>query len=69
MPLGALCMSLIIGWKLGPQWIKAEQEASEGGHVWKAAGYTMFCFKIIAPIGMLFILLGQISSFFGLGWF
>ena len=69
MPLGALCMSIILGWKLGPQWIKAEQEAPEGGHKWTAAGFTMFCAKIIAPIGMLFILLGQLDSFFALGLF
>ena len=62
MPLGALIMSLIIGWKLGPKFIKQEQEM--GGHEWKAQGFCMICFKFIAPIGMLFILLGQIHSFF-----
>lgn len=67
MPLGALCMSVIIGWKLGPAWIKAEQE--QEGNVWHGAGFAMICFKFIAPIGMAFILLGQINSFFGLGLF
>ena len=62
MPLGALIMSLIIGWQLGPKFIKEEQEL--GGHEWKAQGFCMICFKFIAPLGMLFILLGQIHSFF-----
>lgn len=67
MPLGALCMSLIIGWKLGPEWIRKEQE--QDGHVWKGVGFAMACFKVIAPIGMFFILIGQLNSFFGLGLF
>jgi len=67
MPLGALCMSLIVGWKLGPKWIKAEQEKS--GHPWKAAGFMLLCFRIIAPLGVFLVLLGQLDTFFGLDLF
>ena len=67
MPLGALCMSLIIGWKLGPTWI--ENELCQEGNKWRTKGFAMVCFKYIAPAGMFMILLGQISNFFKLGWF
>lgn len=67
MPLGALAMSLIIGWKLGPKWM--EDEITVGGQKWAMKGFAMICFKYIAPIGMLFILAGQLDSFFAFGWF
>lgn len=67
MPFGALVMSIIIGWKLGPEWIKSEQEAE--GTKWRSGKFAMICFKVIAPIGMAFILIGQIDSFFGIGLF
>lgn len=67
MPLGALVMSLLLGWKIGPDWLEAEITAN--GDPWKTKSFAMFCFKFIAPLGMAFILAGQISNFFGLGWF
>lgn len=67
MPLGALSMSLIIGWKLGPKWM--EDEITANGKSWKGKTFAMICFRYIAPIGMLFILVGQLNGFFGWGLF
>jgi NSS family neurotransmitter:Na+ symporter len=67
MPLGALAMTIIIGWKLGTKWMADEIELE--GNVWKTKKFSMFCMKYITPVVVLFILAGQISSFFNLGWF
>lgn len=67
MPIGALVMSLIIGWKLGPNWMK--EELCQEGQSWRFEKFSMFCLKYIAPIGMAMILLGQIDNFFKLGIF
>lgn len=68
MPLGAILMSLIIGWVLGTKTIKEEVEASPGVQM---AFYKFWdiCFKFIVPIGILFVLMGQLDDFFGLGIF
>ena len=62
MPLGALMMSILIGWKWKTKTVLDECEA--GGQ--KAWGRTFFdiCFRFITPIGMLVVLYGQITSFF-----
>ncbi len=67
MPLGALIMSLFIGWGLKGDWLEGELTAD--GSVWKTKKFSMLAFKVIAPIGVLFVLLGQINNFFQLGWF
>lgn len=67
MPLGALAMSLIIGWKLGPDWM--EDEITASGHKWSGKTFAMVCFRYIAPLGMVFILIGQLNGFFGWGLF
>ena len=67
MPIGALAMTLIIGYVIGRDGILAEAEIE--GNKFPAIGFFMGCAKTIAPLGMLFILLGQIDTFFGLGWF
>lgn len=67
MPVGALIMSLILGWKLGPGWIK--DELCQEGNPWRLEKFTMFCLKFIAPVGMALILLGQLDNFFKLGIF
>lgn len=64
MPLGALCMSLILGWAL-PNLVKDECEA--GGHPFKAAGFLKFCFRIVIPIVMVIVLYTQVTSFFNIG--
>ena len=67
MPLGALVMSVVIGWFVGPRLVREEVEASRIS--FRTYGFYNFCLKIIAPIGMVLILLGQIDTFFGFGWF
>lgn len=68
MPLGAILMSLIIGWGLKTKVIKDEVEASPGVQM-VAYKFWDICFKFIVPIGMVFVLLGQLDDFFGLGIF
>ena len=67
MPLGAMVMSLIIGWKLGPKWMNDEITAD--GSVWNSKRFSMTCFRYIAPLMMAFILVGQLNGFFGWGLF
>ena len=65
MPLGALLMSLMIGWEIGPEVVKEECEATPG-HKMGSYGFFKICIKVITPLCMLFILYGQVASFFGL---
>ena len=65
MPLGALLMSLMIGWEIGPEVVKGECEATPG-HKMGSYGFFKICVKVITPLCMLFILYGQVASFFGL---
>ena len=62
MPLGALVMSLLIGWYLKTKSVKEECELSGA----KFKGYLFFdiCFKIVVPIIMAVVLFAQIESFF-----
>ena len=64
MPLGALLMALMIGWEIGPEVVKEECEATPG-HKMGSFGFFKICIKVITPLIMLFILYGQIKSFFG----
>ena len=64
MPLGALLMALMIGWEIGPEVVKNECEATPG-HKMGSFGFFKICTKVITPLIMLFILYGQIKSFFG----
>ena len=65
MPLGALLMSLMFGWEVGPEVVKEECEATPG-HKMGSYGFFKICVKVITPLCMLFILYGQVASFFGL---
>ena len=65
MPLGALLMSLMIGWEIGPEVVKEECEATPA-HKMGSYGFFKICCKVITPLCMLFILYGQVASFFGL---
>ena len=66
MPLGALLMSVMIGWELKPKAFESEiKSGSSGGSL----GFWSFCIKYICPIVMFFIIVVQISDFFGFGWF
>lgn len=67
MPLGALVMSLLIGWRFQTKTLVDECELS-GKKFW---GYKYFntCFKYVVPILMVFVLFGQIIDFFNLQLF
>ncbi len=67
MPLSALIMSLLIGWVFGADFMREEMTLE--GNQWKSEKLSMICFKFIAPVGMLLVLIGQIDTFFGLGIF
>ena len=62
MPLGALLMSLMIGWEIGPEVIKEEVEKS--GHPMGGYGFFGICVKFITPLCMILILYGQLKDFF-----
>ena len=63
MPLGALLMSIMIGWEVGPEMVKEECEQS--GHPMGSYGFFKFCVKFITPLCMILILYGQLTDFFG----
>lgn len=67
MPLGSFFCAIICGWIIGRD--KIVEEATIGGEKFTGVGFYMVCTKIIAPIFMIFVLFGQIDSFFQLGWF
>ena len=62
MPLGALLMSLMIGWEIGPEVVKDECEQS--GHAMSGYGFFKVCVKFVTPLCMILILYGQIKEFF-----
>ena len=62
MPLGAMLMSLMIGWEVGPEMVKEECEQS--GHAMSSYGFFKICVKFITPLCMILILYGQIKEFF-----
>lgn len=66
MPLGALLMSLMIGWEINPKTLLTEihQGASSG-----IDRFFSICIRFIVPLAMAFILLGQVNDFFGLNLF
>ena len=62
MPLGALLMSIMYGWELGPEVVHAE--ATCEGQKFGAYGWFKICIKYITPLAMLLVLYGQIKEFF-----
>ena len=66
MPLGALLMSIMVGWEIKPKTLLDEIHIGAGN---KVDGFFAFCIKFVVPIGMLLILVGQIDTFFHLGIF
>ena len=63
MPLGALLMSIMIGWELGPEVIKRECESTPA-HKMTSYPFFRICIKYITPLCMLLVLYGQIDQFF-----
>lgn len=62
MPLGALLMSIMIGWEIGAKPILDEVHLGSGKGI---DGFFTVCIKVIVPLGMVLVLSGQIASFFG----
>ena len=67
MPLGALLMSICIGYELKPQFV--DEECCLEGNSFKTKTFFNICIKSITPILMVLVLLGQLDSFFSLGLF
>lgn len=63
MPLGALVMSILVGWVIGPKVIRSE--VSLEGNTMKDGLYSFFsiCIRFVAPVAMAFILYGQVTTF------
>jgi len=66
MPLGALLMSIMVGWEIKPKTLLDEIQI---GSKAKIAGFFSFCMKFVVPLGMILVLVGQIDTFFALGIF
>ncbi|MBQ9624993.1 MAG: sodium-dependent transporter, partial [Clostridia bacterium] len=65
MPLGGLIMAILLGW-LHKDFIDDEVML---GSDYKSKPFVHFCLQYPAILFMVFILVGQINSFFNLGWF
>ncbi len=66
MPLGALLMSIMVGWEIKPKTLLDELHR---GSAAKVDGFFSICMQFIVPIGMVLILIGQIDGFFHFGIF
>ena len=62
MPLGAMVMSLMIGWELKPQFMLDEIHNGENSKFFDM--FYKICIKFVAPVAMAFVLAGQLQSFF-----
>ena len=65
MPLGCLFMVILLGW-VKPDYIDDEVALSSG---YKSKNFVKFCFRWIAPVFLIFILVGQMNTFFNLKLF
>lgn len=65
MPLGALMMSLLIGWEIKPESMLSEVRLGAGGKLGGLEAFYSLCIRFIVPVAMTFVLAGQIISFFG----
>ncbi len=65
MPLGAFLTAIVFGWIRKDVLVDEISLSSE----FKSKKFYLFCLKYLAPVMMLLVLVGQINSFFGLGWF
>ena len=63
MPLGALLMAAIIGWKVGLPWMK--DEVIQDGKVWKCEKFFGICTKYVTPLLMAFVLISLFLSYLG----
>ncbi len=65
MPLGSLIATIFFGW-IDREILPAEVHH---GSSFRTEKFYRFCIRWVAPVFTFFVLLGQIDSFFGLGWF
>ena len=66
MPLGALLMTIMVGYEIKPKLVLDEVRIGSKANI--TSFYTV-CVKSITIIGLILVLLGQVDSFFGLGLF
>lgn len=62
MPLGALLMSILMGWFIEPDFVK--NEVSAQGNTFPYYSVFRFLLRFVVPIAMVFILIGQLDAFF-----
>ena len=63
MPIGAMLTCIVVGWEVGPDLVKEEIE--QHGNKFTMYKYFKVCVRFIAPLGLLLVLYGQLTSFFG----
>ncbi|NLB28843.1 MAG: hypothetical protein GX823_01230 [Clostridiales bacterium] len=61
MPLGALLMALFIGYEMKMK--SFSEEVTLEGNKFVTRKFFTACIMVIAPLAMIFILLGQLQSF------
>lgn len=64
MPLGALLMCLIVGWKMGLPWM--DEEVESNGNKFVTKKFFHICVKYITPAMMTFVLVSLALSYVGL---
>ena len=62
MPLGALLMSIMVGWEIGAKTVL--DEIHRGSSVKWVDAFLTFCLMFVVPLAMAFILGGQIGDYF-----
>ena len=62
MPLGALLMTFMVAYEIGPDVVKNEIE--QCGNKFTAFKFYNVCVRYVAPLGLLLVLYGQIKQFF-----
>jgi len=62
MPLGAMLMSLMVGWELGPNFVLNEIQGNKRNAL--LTNFYTIAIRFLAPLGMLLVFAGQIYDFF-----
>ena len=61
MPIGAILMCVIIGWKTGFDWIADEVE--QEGNKFHTKNFFRICVKYVTPLIMVFVLVALVLSY------
>ena len=64
MPLGAMLMCIVIGWKTGFGWMR--DEVLQDGKVWKMEKFFQVCVRDVTPVLMLLVLVSLFLSYLGM---